>query len=295
MFLHRLHRKKLFQSWKGLSGIALVLLIAATGRAEETANALITRARDEFSRGRHEAAIELVTRAIKTEPKNARGYFVRARIYEQTKQATNALSDYDQVLKLDPSFADAWQARGVLRFKLAKIGDSISDFDQYLKLNPAQVPYHWQRGISYYYAERFEDGRKQFESHQTVNPNDVENAVWHFLCLARAQGVAKARDSLIPIREDGRVPMMQIHALFAGKAKPADVLQAARAGAPEDAELRQRLFYAHLYLGLYEEALGNVSEAREHIAKAASEYAGADYMSEVARVHQKLRASTGPK
>jgi len=85
--------------------------------------------------------------------------------------------------------------------------------------------------------------------------------------------------------------MMQIHALFAGKAKSEDVLKAATAGEPPEPELRRRLFYAHFYLGLYSEAAGNETQAREHIAKAVQEYAGADYMSAVARVHLMLRES----
>jgi len=231
----------------------------------------------------------LATRAIASEPKNPRGYLVRARLHEERREPAKALSDYDQTLKLDPRLAEAWQRRGTIHFKLAQIEQAISDFDQFLKLNPGQAPYHWQRGICYYYAGRFEDGRKQFELHQTVNPNDVENAVWHFLCVARSAGLEKARASLIPIREDARVPMMQIHALFAGKANTEDVLKAARAGEPARLELQQRLFYAHLYLGLYSEAIGDETQAREHITKAVHEYGGADYMSDVARVHLILR------
>ena len=116
--------------------------------------------------------------------------------------------------------ADEYNRRGAAHFQRAQIQQSLADFDRAIALDPAQAPYHWQRGISYYYAGRFEDGRKQFELHQKVNPNDVENAAWHFLCVARSAGVEKARASLIPVKEDERVPMLQIHALFAGKAEP---------------------------------------------------------------------------
>ena len=92
-----------------------------------------------------------------------------------------------------------------------------------------------------------------------------------------------------PINGDSRVPMMRVHALFAGKATADDVLKAARAGEPATAELQRRLFYAQLYIGLFNEAIGNETEARQHITKAAHEYGGADYMSDVARVHLKLR------
>src|SRR6266853_660464 len=59
---------------------------------------------------------------------------------------------------------------------------------------------------------------RQFELHQTVNDNDVENAVWHYLCVARLAGVEKAHASLIRIQRDSRVPMMAVYALFGGKA-----------------------------------------------------------------------------
>src|SRR5437016_8074238 len=154
---------------------ALIFAANAITAAEETSGDLINRAQKEFSKGRRDAATELATKAIETDPKNPLGYFVRARFYEERGEPAKALTDYDQTLKLDPRMAEAWQNRGIIHFKLAHIDESISDFDQFLKLDPAQAPYHWQRGICYYYAARFEDGRKQFELHQTVNPDDVEN------------------------------------------------------------------------------------------------------------------------
>ena len=239
--------------------------------------------------GKRDEAVRLVTEAIALEPKNPRGYFVRARFHEENREPAKAVADYDQVIKLDPGLPDAWQNRGSEHFKLGHIKESIADFDKFIELVPQQAPYHWQRGISCYYAGRFEDGRKQFESHQTVNSNDVENAVWHFLCVARASGLEKARAALIPIKGDARVPMMEVHALFAKKLKPEDVLKAASAGDLPMPRLNRQLFYAHLYLGLYFEVIGDDKQAREHITTAAGQYQTADYMGDVARVHLQLR------
>jgi lipoprotein NlpI len=238
-------------------------------------------------------AFTLITRAIAVEPKNPLGYFVRARFHEDNHEPAKAIADYDQVIKLDPRLPDAWQNRGGEHFKLGHIKESISDFDKFIELVPAQAPHHWQRGISYYYAGRFEDGRKQFESHQTVNTNDVENAVWHFLCVARASGLEKARAALIPIKGDPRVPMMEVHGLFAGKLKPEDVLKAAGAPNISPRRLTRQWFYAHLYLGLYFEATGDEQQAREHITQAAGQFQTGDYMGDVARVHQQLRWPKG--
>ncbi len=149
-----------------------------------------------------------------------------------------------------------------------EIDRSIEDFDSQIKLQPNQEPWHWKRGISYYYAGRYDEGRRQFEGYQSVDDNDVENAVWRFLCMARASGVANARAALLKIKNDPRVPMSEVYRLFAGQAEPDDVLAAAAAGSPSPAQLNERLFYAHLYLGLHYEAAGDAQRAREHIDRA---------------------------
>jgi lipoprotein NlpI len=247
------------------------------------------RAADEaFKRRDFNEAITLAGKIIATTPSDHRAYFIRGRAYEELKQHDKALADLDAGLKLNPKVAMAYQIRGMEHFRLGHMPRSVADFDKFIELVPDQSPYHWQRGISLYYARRFEEGRKQFELHQTVNPNDVENAVWHFLCVTRASGVEKARAALIPIERDARVPMMQIHALFAAKAKPEDVLAAAKTGPPDSAELDNQLFYAHLYLGLYFEAIGDATRGREHIFKAATDFKADHYMGDVARVHAQI-------
>lgn len=250
---------------------------------------LLQKARTAFETGKNEEALSLAQKAIGLEPKNAQTYYTRGRLYEAMRQYEKAIADFDQVLKLNPGAAHIYQLRGVAQFKRGNVKESIADFDKFIESDASQAPQHWQRGISCYYAERYEDGRKQFELHQTVNNNDVENAVWHYLCVARSSGVEKARASLIHINRDGRVPMMQIYALFAGKATVDDVMAAVKAGEPSPDELKQRLFYAHLYLGLYDEATGNAKLADEHIRKAIGEFAAEHYMGDVARVHAKLR------
>ena len=233
-------------------------------------------------------AIQLAGKAAAADPKDARPLLLRAHAYNELHDSAKAVADYSAALKLNPRTSLAYQRRGEAQFRLGHFKESIADFDKFIELMPEQAPQHWQRGIALYYDGRYEDARKQFESHRTVNPYDVENAAWHFLCVARALGVEKARAALIPVERDARVPMMQIHALFAGKAKPEDVLAAAKAGNPSPAQLDNQLFYAHLYLGLYQEALGNLKEAREYIFKAAADPKAEHYMGDVARVHAQL-------
>jgi lipoprotein NlpI len=209
------------------------------------------------------------------------------------RELEKSIAEQDRLIAQSPRDVAAYQRRGEDYFRLGKFKESVADFDKVIELEPRREPYHWQRGISLYYAGEFERGRKQFEKHKTVNPDDVENAAWHYLCVARLEGVEKARQALIPVSGDPRVPMAQVQQMFAGTKTPDDVLAAAKAGNPKSDDLRGRLFYAHLYIGLYAEAAGKADVAREHIVLAAEKYADEDYMGEVARVHAAVLEKAG--
>ena len=84
---------------------------------------------------------------------------------------------------------------------------------------------------------------------------------------------------------------MCIRDSYAGKLKPEDVLKAARAGKPAPPALNMRLFYAHLYLGLYYEAAGKEELARKHLYKAADVHRIGHYMWDVAHVHANILRS----
>lgn len=186
-----------------------------------------------------------------------------------------------------PSAGDFREANrlGEEAFRANQIEESIKQFDRAIAIEPRLKPHHWQRGISLYYAGRFDDCRKQFEIHKTVNPEDVENSVWHFLCVARLKSASEARKSLIEIHADTRIPMMEVYAMFRGESTPEKVL--AKAGNDRDA-----LFYAHLYIGLFHEAFRRDADAAAHLRKAAGELGPDHYMGDVARVHVK-RLKTG--
>jgi len=170
--------------------------------------------------------------------------------------------------------------KAVADFEAGRVVESAAGFDALVKLVPSSAPELWQRGIALYYAGRYQDCRAQFELHRTVNPNDVENAVWHFLCVARADSPDKARAALLPVGPDSRVPMRQVYEMFRGTASPGTVLSAA---GPRDSGQ----FFAHLYVGLYFDALRDTRQALEHITLAAADrYADAGgYMHTVAKVH----------
>jgi lipoprotein NlpI len=176
--------------------------------------------------------------------------------------------------------------RATADFLAGRLAESVAGFDRVAAMVPAAAPDLWQRGIALYYVGRYADCRRQFESHRTVNPADVENAAWHFLCVAAAESPDRAKAALLPVGPDSRRPMREVYEMFRGALPPDAVI----AAAGDDVSGQ---FYAQLYVGLYQEAIGNTPRALEHLGAAAAErFARAGgYMHTVAKVHLQVRGA----
>jgi lipoprotein NlpI len=227
-------------------------------------------------------AAKVLPKAKETNVVALRAFLARA--YEDGASWKSAFRQYDWLVINDP--APAWhQRRGAVRFRLGQVKESIADFDVYLKAYPDQMPRHWQRGISYYYAEEYEKGRKQFEFHETVNPRDVENAVFHFMCVAGESGVEKARELLMKTRGDPRVPMKEVYALYAGTGDAEAVLKAVKVERETGDDGVRAQFYADLYIGIHHDLHGRREAALKHMRAAAEGPKRNSYMGSVAQVH----------
>lgn len=199
-----------------------------------------------------------------------------------------------ELIEVDEKNSTAFYLRGRLRFQLAKPKASVSDLDMHVKLSPKMESRQWERGISMYYARQFKKGAEQFELYQTYHDNDVENSAWRFLCTAKSLGIEEARKNLLPIRNDTRVPMMQIYKMFKGELSPEKVLDAALSESRSEPEKNSALFYANLYVGLLKEVEGKSEESQEYISEA-KKHKIAHYMWDVANVHDLLRKKSSEK
>ena len=114
--------------------------------------------------------------------------------------------------------------------------------------------------------------------YQSLGTFNVENST----VLSTLSGTGDAQAGAQAVRP------VEIYDLFAGVTTPEKVLEATRAGMPSDEALKGRLFYAHLYLGLYYETEGDPTRALEHLNRATDEHRIGHYMGDVARVHRDL-------
>jgi lipoprotein NlpI len=272
--------------------VALTLFAPAAAKGQDEnmkmAAKLLEEAAAAFQNGKAAEAIERAAKAAALDPKNPAAQFVIGSAHLSLRQNEEAAKAFTALIALDPTSAVAYDRRGDAYLKSGRFREAIADFDKFLELRPKLAPDHWRRGIALYYAGKFDEGRRQFDLHRTVNPEDVENSAWHYLCNARAASPRKAREELIPVTKDARVPMKQVLELFAGKIKPADVLAAAEDAKLKGEALTEARFYANQYVALYYESEGDSARALEHLSTAVEKYKIGHYMWDVGAAHLKV-------
>ena len=192
-------------------------------------------------------------------------------------------------------------SRAMRKFETNDVEGAAIDFDALIEKSPGSKPYLWQRGIALYYIDEFREAEKQFRLDTKVNPNDTEEAAWAFLSQMRkgeggggdnlAASLANAREEFVELAgRDSRAVMGSVLKLYkTGDEEGKKTLESLSKKPADSTQSASDAFYASLYLGLYNEAIGNVEEARYWMKKANGtpygQKATGDFMTSVARVH----------
>jgi lipoprotein NlpI len=189
----------------------------------------------------------------------------------------------DAMLREYPKDAAALRRAADIFLRAGKPIDSVRLFDKYLKMNPGAEPELWQRGIGLYFIGEYGKAAEQFVLHREANPHDVENAAWHFLCVAKGESFDIAKKGLLPAPGDSRVPMKEIYDML--RTGDEEAITKAIEQLPENTEGREEAaFNGDLYRGLYADAKGDTKKAKEYLDRAANR-APSHYMGDVAKVY----------
>lgn len=197
--------------------------------------------------------------------------------------AKAAVAAADRLIKVDSDRPESVLLAADVYLRCGKSAEAVKWFDRYLQDRPENLADLWQRGIALYFAGDFKQGTAQFEEHRKVNPNDVENAAWHFLCVAKSDSFETAQRLVLPAPNDPRVPMEEVLAMLSNG--DTEAVRQRMESVPAGTAARERAdFYGNFYLGLYADAQGDSTEALRLLRKSA-ENAPHHYMGDVARVY----------
>ncbi|HEV3029277.1 MAG TPA: tetratricopeptide repeat protein [Planctomycetota bacterium] len=213
---------------------------------------------------------------------------------ELAKDLDAAIERHSAALQANPRSLEAYSQRGDAYFKRGHFAQAADDFEKMVELDPTLAAGHWRRGIALFYAGRYEKAARQFEIYHTQDDVDRENGIWRYFSQYKAFGKEKAQAGLLKYQKDDREPFPAVYQLFEGKLTPEQVLSKIEEAKLSAEEKEQRLFYAHLYIGISHAVEGRPREAELFLRKAVrntwapgSGY-GPDWMWHVGRVHYDL-------
>lgn len=200
-----------------------------------------------------------------------------------------AIGKYTQALKESPKEVGLYSRRGDVHLFSGNFREAVKDFEKMIELDPSQDAPHWRLGIAYYYINNFKKGMDQFAKYHAYDNVDRENGVWKYFCQANLEGIPKAQGNMLPYTRFDRHPFPAVYDMLSGgKTTPEKILGDASASKESKAAKTRRLFFAHLYIGMHHEVLGEKEKALHHCRLATDNAFGRaskTYMWQVARIH----------
>ena len=127
----------------------------------------------ESQRGRREAGLSLIDRAVKVNPRNPSAFYNRAGILRDMARLEDALESYDRALALKPDHHAALNNRGAVLHDLKRYADAVASFDGAIAVKPDHIDAHANRGTTLVALERFEEALQSFDRARALGPADA--------------------------------------------------------------------------------------------------------------------------
>lgn len=142
---------------------------SAVAASSETLHKRALRA---ASAGKNQKAIELLTRAIKTDPDNFKFYNDRGVIYRRLGKNSRALADYRDSLQINPKYTHALNNRAALYLDSGKCKDAVEDLSKALKYQGLKLKLHYNRARAYYCIGDIESAIQDLKKTVAARPLD---------------------------------------------------------------------------------------------------------------------------
>jgi len=158
---------------QGRLGDAELLYREVLAKAPDHPDALHFLGVLEAQRGRHEAGVALMERAVAINPRNAAAQYNRANVLRDMGRSAEAIAAYDAALLINPDNIKAWNNRGVALQTLTRYDEALASYDRVLALKSDHVDAHVNRGNALSELGRHEEALAAHGRAVTLAPDDV--------------------------------------------------------------------------------------------------------------------------
>jgi predicted O-linked N-acetylglucosamine transferase (SPINDLY family) len=147
----------------------------------------------ESQRGRREAGLSLIDRAVAVNPRSAAAFYNRAGILREMARLEEALDSYDRALALKADHYAALNNRGAVLHDLKRYAEAVASFDRAIAIKADHSDTYSNRGTTLVELGRFKDALESFDRSLALGP---ESAVVHFGRGNALTGLGRLEDAL---------------------------------------------------------------------------------------------------
>ena len=121
--------------------------------------------------GQHQAAIQLIGRAIQYNGSDPSYYCSCGLVLQSLKRLDEAVASYDRALALKPDFAEALNNRGTTLQALARFDEALDSYDRALALTPDYAAALNNRGNTLRQLARFDEALESYDRALALKPD----------------------------------------------------------------------------------------------------------------------------
>jgi tetratricopeptide (TPR) repeat protein/S1-C subfamily serine protease len=118
---------------------------------------------------RHKEAWLAINQAISLSPR-AMFYSSRGAIYDELKEYSKAITDYDKAIAINPEYEDAYYNRGITYYTLQDYSKAITAYDKAIAINPEFALAYSNRGGAYDELKEYSKAIADYDKAIAINP-----------------------------------------------------------------------------------------------------------------------------
>lgn len=217
--------------------------------------------------GKHEQAVELITKAISIKPDFAEAYNNLGTALKALRRYDEAISAYQQSLIFKPDFTDAHYNLGFLMQQMNRPGEAVSHFHQVIAIHPNRVDAHGGLGLAYKALGRLNEAVASYQKALTHRPDSVSLCIELGLLLQQSgdpEGAVGIYKKILMIQPDHANALFNLGKLYHELGQLNASVESYQKGLhanPERADALCNLGLALQDLGRMDEALASYHQA----------------------------------
>lgn len=159
-------------------------------------DALVELGQRHRQEGRLEAAMRLLTQALRVQPGMGAAKAERGWVFLEMGDKVTALNDFSDAIKADPNLTAAWRGRGRTYREMGKYAEAASDLSTAISCDPQDAALYNERALAQEFGESFELALSDYQRAIQLAPRNtiyLANRADLFIKLSR---IAEARKDL---------------------------------------------------------------------------------------------------